>query len=556
MQATINDDWLAEQLAVPSEHASLEFKEAKQSISVELVADYCVAIANEGGGHLILGVSNARPRRIVGSSAFQNPAKLQKRIFDRIRMRIGIQVLRQEGKRILIIAIPSRPTGTPLEHNGRFCVRAGDAVVGMTAAQLQNIFEESRHDFSAEVCGKASIQDLDADAVQLFRNSWERREARKESKERLRRASDTEMLNMAELMTADAVTNAALLLLGSAEAVARLLPQAEVVFEYRSGDMPGPAQQRIELRAGFLTHHDQLWEAINARNDQQFLREGLFVHQVYTFNEVVVREAVVNAVCHRDYRLNASVFIRQSPRRLEIDSPGGFPAGITTENFLRRNVPRNRRLAENLARCGLVERAGQGVPLIYRHLILEGKHEPDFSRSDHYQVRLALRGEVQDPRFVEFFRKLEQEQPNLSVEDLIVADRVYRGVGVVGFLESRIDRLLELGIIERVGRKRFILSSRFYRHLGEGGVYTRKRGLTKPHEKALLLEHLRNSGRRGSDMEELAQVVPTRDRRHITRLLQELKREGSAVVTGRTRAAKWYAPEAVSDGSEDGQGRQ
>src|SRR5450759_4337273 len=113
---------------------------------------------------------------------------------------------------------------------------------------------------------------------------------------------------------------------------------------------------------------------------------------VATFNEVVIREAILNAVSHRDYRLGGSVFIRQFARRIEIVSPGGFPPGITPENILFRQAPRNRRVAEVLAKCGLVERSGQGMNRIVENAIRESKRQPDFSGTDEYQVSLKLSG--------------------------------------------------------------------------------------------------------------------------------------------------------------------
>jgi ATP-dependent DNA helicase RecG len=114
------------------------------------------------------------------------------------------------------------------------------------------------------------------------------------------------------------------------------------------------------------------------RNDKQDFQEGLFVNPIATFSERPVREAILNAVSHRDYQLGGSIFIRQYPRRLEIDSPGGLPFGITLENILDRQNPRNRRVAEIFTRCGLVERSGQGMNLIYEELIKQSKPAPDF----------------------------------------------------------------------------------------------------------------------------------------------------------------------------------
>ena len=143
-----------------------------------------------------------------------------------------------------------------------------------------------------------------------------------------------------------------------------------------------PAQQRVELRQGFFSFYDELWNLINLRNDIQHFQSGLFVLDIPTFSERVVREAVLNAVSHRDYQLSGSVFIRQDPRRLVLESPGGFPVGITEHNILDRQLPRNRRIADIFAKCGLVERSGQGMNLMFELSIQESKPTPDFAGTD------------------------------------------------------------------------------------------------------------------------------------------------------------------------------
>ena len=182
-----------------------------------------------------------------------------------------------------------------------------------------------------------------------------------------------QLLTDAELVVKGGVTYAALILLGTRRWLSQFLGQAEVVFEYRSSDVTGPAAQREEFRQGFFLFQDEIWQKINLRNDKQHFQYGFVMLDVPTFNEAVVREAILNAVSHRDYRLPGSVFVRQFPRRLEVVSPGGFPLGITIENILWRQAPRNRRIAEAFPRCGLVERAGQGMNRMFEECIRESK---------------------------------------------------------------------------------------------------------------------------------------------------------------------------------------
>jgi len=418
--------------------------------------------------------------------------------------------------------------------------RAGDDVTAMPADELRSIFAEVGPDFSAEPCLRASLDDLDPAAVEVLRQLWQRKSPNQDIAARpLER-----LLADAELIVDQRLTYAALILLGTRAALGRHLAQAEIVFEYRSNEAPGPAAERHEFRQGFLPVLDEVGRLINLRNDLQHFQQGLFIWDVPTFNGRAMREALLNAVSHRDYRSGGSVFVRQYPRRIEIVSPGGFPLGITPENILWQQNPRNRRIAEVLSKCGLVERAGQGFDLIFRECIRQSKPLPDFSRTDRHFVWLTLHGEIQDPDFLRFLEEVgEERMATFSTEDFLVVDLVYREEPVPDHLKSRVEYLLEQGIIERLGRGRgvrLLLSQRFHHHLGKAGVYTRKRGLDRETNKALLVQHIRDNQTIGSRMEELRQVLPTLSRSQIQVLLRELVKQDVVHVHGATRAARWY----------------
>ncbi len=270
-----------------------------------------------------------------------------------------------------------------------------------------------------------------------------------------------------------------------------------------------------------------------------------------TFNERAIREAMLNAVSHRDYRNAGSVFVRQYPRRLEIVSPGGFPAGITPENALWQQNPRNRRIAEVLGKCGLVERAGQGFDLMFRECIRQCKALPDFSRTDGGSVWITLHGEIGDPAFLRFLEEIGRERlAAFGTDDFLVVDLVHREQPISKMLRPRVDPLLEQGVLERVGRgrgARLLLSRRFYRHLGKGGAYSLKRGLDRETKKQLLLKHIQDNVAEGSKMGEFRQVLPAQRRSQIQVLLHELAADGQIHVRGTTRAARWYPGPAPTD---------
>ncbi|MBN2207736.1 MAG: putative DNA binding domain-containing protein [Candidatus Coatesbacteria bacterium] len=529
-----------EELMRDSEDEHLEFKEATSEFSFDKLVKYCAALANERGGRLILGVTNKRPRRAVGSQAFRNLSEVKLRLREELGLRIDASELLHRNGRVLVFSCPSRPIGMPIQYSGAYWMRLGESLVPMTPDQLKTIFAEEVPDYSAQICEGASSSDLDQTAILLFRQKW----VRKSRNEAYDRMSDEELLEAAELIHNGTVTYAALILLGTHEALGKFLGQAEVIFEYRISEASIRHDCRQEYRRGILLFADELWNELNKRNDVQHFREGLFVRDIPTFNEDVVREAVINAISHRDYRMTSAVFICQFPHKLEITSPGGFLPGISPENIIWQRNWRNRRLAEALNKCGIGERSGQGADMMFEQCIREGKPMPDFAGSDDYQVSLILRGDVQDPPFLEFLEKVGSETLNLfSTRDFLVLDLIHREGKVPVHLKDRVHRLAEQGVVDVIGRgrgTRYILSRRFYRLLGKGGVYTPKKGLDRDTNKQLLLKHIRDNTKKGSQLKELMQVLPMLTRGRVRGLLYELQNGAQIYHVGRTRNSLWF----------------
>ena len=194
---------------------------------------------------------------------------------------------------------------------------------------------------------------------------------------------------------------------------------------------------------------------------------------------------------------------------------------------------------------------------MFEECIKESKPNPDFADTDEYQVSVTLRGEIQDPQFLRFLEEMGREKlSSFATQDFLVPDLVHREQPVTGELTSRLSALVERGVIETVGRgrgARYILSRRLYGFLGKRGVYTRKRGLDRETNKELLLKHIRENRKEGSQLRELMQVLPALSRDQVQRLLRELKAVGRIHNVGRTRAGRWYpgpAPEEIASKDE------
>ena len=286
---------------------------------------------------------------------------------------------------------------------------------------------------------------------------------RKSGNAEIDRWSDAALLENAELTVDREPTYAGLILLGTGKAVSRHLAQAEAIFEYRNSEASIPYQQRQEFRRGFFTWFDEIWALINLRNDVQQFREGLFKYDIATFDEDSVREAVLNAVSHRDYRDGGSIWIRQFPRMLEIEKSGRVPGRHNA-----RECPRSPEAAQPAYRRSARQmRTGRA---------LGPGHEPDVppehpagqatSRLSGVRKHSAsdpLAGEIGDPRFLRFLEQIGDEQlKRFSTDDFLAIDLIHRDQPLIDRLKERAKRLLDAGVVERSGRGKFILSRKFY----------------------------------------------------------------------------------------------
>ena len=298
----------------------------------------------------------------------------------------------------------------------------------------------------------------------------------------------------------------------------------------------------LEFKVGFFACYDRVWELVNLRNDKQHYQEGFFVFDIATFNERVVREAILNAVSHRNYQFGGSIFVRQFRDRLVVESPGGLPCGITLDNILDRQLPRNRRIAEILSLCGMVERSGQGMNLMFELSVQEAKPLPDFAGTDDFFVSVTLNGLIIDKAMLSVINKISERGGNLlATEDFLTIDALYHERPLTEKMQARLNRLIEMGIVEHIGRKKYVLARSLYAATGKTGVHTRRVGLDRDTNKELLLKHIRQNNEVGTPFKELQQVLPGLNRNQIQDLMKELKKGGKVFCEGRTSAARWFA---------------
>jgi len=228
-----------------------------------------------------------------------------------------------------------------------------------------------------------------------------------------------------------------------------------------------PYTARQEFQEPLFTAIDKIWDYINqpASNPLLHFQNKFNIYDIKSFNEAVVREAIINSCVHRSYTFPDDVFIKQYPDELIITNAGGFPAGVSKENILTINSrPRSKRLSEVLQKTGFIERSGQGVDKMFSLCIMESKPLPDYSNTDATQVDLRLKAKIIDGAFYLFINEVQSEREDeLNVFELLTLDKIRQGIST-GLHEASVEKLLREGLIKSQSSadKKYVLGNLYY----------------------------------------------------------------------------------------------
>ena len=439
------------------------------------VLGYVVALCNEGGGYLVIGMSDNYPHEVIGTKQnLDSIGELESKIYSDTEIRPKIYELFEDVRRVLVIEVPARPAGRVFTFEDVALMRVGEELKPMSSEVYLSIIQEQEPDFSQQICDDLQVSDLDKTAILILKEKY----SLKQNNPRFKTLSDEQILSDLELLKNGKLTNAALILLGRKEVLREKLPQAAVMLEYRNSENQITFDNRIPFTEPFFKLIDELWNTINLRNGSFPIHDGAYIFNIPFFNEEVIRESINNAITHRDYRKTSEIVIKQFPQRLDIINAGGFPVGVNLENILKTpSTPRNRLLADVLQKTGIVERSGQGVDKIYYNTLIEGKAEPDYTKSDFFQVNLKLSAVIEDRAFALFIVAVQEELPEtekLSVLEVITLNMIKKNATKKDLDNEIVSKLLEKKLIEKRGKTNavyYILSKDYYEFTDEKAKY-------------------------------------------------------------------------------------
>ena len=522
------------------EHAALDFK---RGVSARGVLDAIPAMAMTDGGLIVHGVAN--DRSIVGCPLSQRTQDRIHRFAAECDVDVQVRAIRVSGVELTLTFVPQIRGRIVTTPSGRLLRRVGGDSVPLRGDSFRRfVMDRSEHPGEEEVVRRFNPDDFDMALVNRALNADGKRSVRRS--ELARALVDLRVANQAQGSETVEVLQAAAILFASDPT--RYIPGARVQFVRRTGvgPGPGPTSHREEVKGSLplvlegclelITRHTRQFEAV-----LDVRRESIPEYPLG-----VLREAVANALAHRDYGLvGATVDITVWDDRVEVASPGPLPGHITIANMRDEHYSRNGRIMGVLRAMGLVEEYGEGVDLMFREMESRLLEPPVFDATPT-SVTVTLRNRalvsVQDQIWLQLFADY-----TMSVEErraLVVA----RAEGSVTprrlrELMGEIDAGAVLagatakGLLSRVGVRggsHYVLSDEVVMRAGATGIQARSR------QQQILLDEI---ALRGSISTVEGTNLLNEPMTVVRNLLNDLVRAGLARAEGRTRARRYYPPD-------------
>lgn len=535
------------------ESLQVEFKSDRKQLNDDELVEALACLGNTQGGELWLGVEDdGTPTGL--HAAHQNLIGLPGLVAARTSptLLVTVDTVEISGVRVARILVPcsrSEVATTAGKYVHRRIKHDGqpECVPMLPHDRCDRASRFGLHDASAQPVAGATLADLDPLERERLRQT-----VQQYGGDRVLLELDDEALDGALGFTTRTETGArvptltGLLVIGRETALGEHVPTHEFAFQVLERETVRFNEFR---RFPLLKALDWLETNFRPHNPEQEVQIGLFRVPVPRVDIGAFREAVANALVHRDYHRLGAVHVRLDDQGLTVSNPGGLVEGVTLDNLLTTEPrPRNPRLADAMKRIGVVERSGRGVDKIYRGMLRFGRPEPDYSRTDDSSVVLQLATTAAD----EVFLHLVVEQENqlgsaLPIDSLIVlaALREQKRLGPDELakhihrnpVQARrtLERLVEAGLVEAHGNTRnrsYTLSAKVYRAQDERVAYTRQAGFSGLQHEQMVLGHVRHHGRiQREEVVALCRLTPSQ----ASKLLSRLKSEGKLVQHGKRR---------------------
>jgi ATP-dependent DNA helicase RecG len=531
---------------------SLKIVTGKNARWGDLAKD-CVCFANARGGTILIGIEDDETEPPKGQVI---PGEL----LEGIRKRIGeltvnvtvAPVLKKTVAGAEYIELRVQRSQAPASTTtGRYYLRISDDCKPLVGDEIQRLLNErSAQPWETLTSLHVPCDHVDPVKLAAFVKGIRSSERVKPS---VKEKSDEELLDHYLLAKGTWLTHLGVLCIGWRVERANL--GTAPVVQFIKYDERGQKVNKL-----VWDHHDlspmemveAVWREVPDFRERYELPDGLFRQHLPLYDEVVVRELLVNAIVHRPYTQRGDIFLNLHPDRLEMVNPGLLPLGVTPRNILHTTVRRNEQLARVFHDLKLMEREGSGFDKLYEVLLSQGRSVPEL-REGPDRVEVTVRRRVLRPTVIDFIAKADEtfqltqrERITLGLlaqHEALSAQELSRQLAL-----ERIDRLppwmgnlQELGLVRHSGRTRatrYFVDPNLLRRLDFPGPTTLSR--IEPHRlKALIVEDLERYPESAiGDVH--ARIGLEINRRRIKRAIDILLEEGVLDYKGEKRGRRYW----------------
>jgi ATP-dependent DNA helicase RecG len=377
-ERTPDEVYLDQLISTPREHRTLEFKAAKNSFSFDETLKYCAALSNEGGGILLLGVTDKFPRAVTGTRAFENPQDTEFKLHLKLNIKILVEERTYEGKRVLAIHSPKRPPGTPIHVDGRYLMRSGESLVPMTPDELRRIFDEPRGHF----LDRPAISGLDPEGILRLLDvpsffSMAAIQVPGSTAGIISRLESWKLVATDSAQTLCITNMGALLFARSLEDFGDLRHKRLRITRFSGETNVDAVYDHFENR-GYAVAFDAVLQLLSAMLPVNEEIKASLRATVPLYPEIALREFLANAFIHQDFeQLGVPLSVELYDGRLEITNPG-LPV-IDVKRFVDDSQTRNADLSSAMLKLGICESRGSGVDRVLNEIELHQVAAPLFT---------------------------------------------------------------------------------------------------------------------------------------------------------------------------------
>lgn len=413
------------------ESQRLEFKQhpaAKEDVR-DLVGA-CICFANAEGGVVIVGVVDALagPEAFSGTQLDVDEVKRQVWAGSVPSLLVDVEAVQYATARLLLIRVPESPD-IHSDNRGLATRRVGTSCMPLTPAEQARAREE-RHGRDWTALPADTDVPIAANALEAARSGLARLQGPRRD---LARLDAAKLLAALKLSSEGRLSRAGQILMGEAS------PDSPEVLIYQYRNTPGGEPTFVErFQQPVLPALLSALERINARSSMTplNLRSGQQI-ELRDYPELAVREALVNALIHRDWQVRQPVHVEHSPELLVITSPGPLVAGVTMDNILTtQSRPRNPALSGAVRILGLAEEIGRGVDRMFRETIRSGLAPPRIEATSDY-VRVSFSGGRPNTLIARFVAQLpEREREDTDTMLVLLKLCSHRTITSDGFAQA------------------------------------------------------------------------------------------------------------------------